>query len=99
MLLFAVLSYFVCLLLPALTSAHFTTPKDPADIAAHDVKRLSTSLKNLLHKRNATLLAGVPNASDALALNSTDGEVANTITFEEDIKIPELGGLIYFFVC
>ena len=99
MLLFTVLSYFVCLLLPGLASAHFTIPKDPANLAAHNVKRLSTPLKNLLHKRNLTSFAGVSNASNALALNSTDGEIEETITFEEQINIPEIGSLIYFFVC
>lgn len=99
MLLFIVLSYFVCLLLPALTSAHFTTPKDPADIAAHNVKRLSTPLKNLLHKRNVTLFASIPNAPNAVALNGTDGEISETITFEQQINIPEIGSGVYFFVC
>lgn len=99
MLLFIVLSNLMCLLLPALTSAHVTTPKGSVNLAAHHVKLLSTPLKNLLHKRDAILFAGAPNASNALALNSTNGKVAETIPFEEQIDIPGLGRLIYFIVC
>lgn len=89
----------MCLLLPSLTSAHVTTPKDSANLAAHHVERLSTPLRNLLHKRDAILFASVANASSTLALNSTNGEVVETIPFEEQIDIPGLARLIYFFVC
>ncbi|KAF6219696.1 hypothetical protein HO133_004165 [Letharia lupina] len=98
MLLFMVLSNLMCLLLPALTSAHVTTSEDPVNLAAHHVKRLSTPLKNLLHKKDAILFASTPTASNILALNSTNGEVAETIPFEEEIDIPGLGHLVYFLV-
>lgn len=99
MLLFTVLSNLIYLLLPALASAHVTTPGESANIAAHHVKRLSTPLKNLLHKKDAILFAGTPNASNVLALNSTNGQLAETIPFEEEIDIPGLGRLVYFRVC
>lgn len=99
MLLFIVLSNLICLLLPALTSAHVTAPKDSVNLAAHHVKRLSTPLRNLLHKRDAISFASVANASSTLALNSTNGDLEETIPFEEDIDIPGLAHLIYFFVC
>ena len=98
MLLFIVLSNLVCLLLPALTSAHVTTPEDPVNLAAHHVKRLSTPLKNLLHKRDDILFASSSNSSNALALNSTNRDVAEMTTFEEEIYIPGLGRLVYFLV-
>ncbi|CAF9932827.1 MAG: hypothetical protein ALECFALPRED_005387 [Alectoria fallacina] len=98
MLLFTVLSNLIYLLLPALASAHVTTPGESANIAAHHVKRLSTPLKNLLHKKDAILFAGTPNASNVLALNSTNGQLAETIPFEEEIDIPGLGRLVYFRV-
>lgn len=99
MLLFVVLSNLVCLLLPVLTSAHVTSPEDPVNLAAHHVKRLSNPLKNLLHKRDAILFAGTSSASNVLALNSTNGELAETIPFEEEIDIPGLGRVVYFLVC
>lgn len=97
MLLFIVLTNLVCLLVPALTSAHLTTSENTAKVASYHVKRLSTPLKNLLHKRDAILFAGSPNASKILALNSTNGEIAETIPFEAAIAIP--GDLTYFLVC
>lgn len=99
MLLFIVLSNLVCLLLPALSSAHVATTKHPVNLAAHHIQRLSTPLRDLLHKRDAILFAGTPNASNALALNSTNGELAETIPFEEEIDIPGLGRVVYFLVC
>ena len=101
MLLLLFLSNLVCLLLPALISARATNPEDPVNLAAHHVKRLSTplKLKSLLHKRDAILYAGIPNTPNGRALNLTDGQVAETIPFEEEIDIPGLGRLIYFLVC
>ena len=99
MLLFIVLSNLMCFLLPALTSAHVISPKDSVSPAAHHVKRLSTPLRNLLHKRDAILFASVANASSTLALNSTKGRLEDTIPFEEDIDIPGLAHTVYFFVC
>lgn len=98
MLLFVVLSNLVCLLLPVLTSAHVTTPDDSVNLAAHHVKRLSTPLKNLLRKRDAILLASAAGASNALALNSTNGKVVETIPFEVEVDIPGQGRLVYFLV-
>ncbi len=99
MLLFVVLSKLVCLLLPVLASAHVTSPEDPVNLAAHHVKRLSKPLKDLLRKRDALLFAGNLDTARVLALNSTNGESAQTITFEEEIDIPGLGRLVYFVVC
>ena len=99
MLLFIVLSNLMCLLLPAFTSAQVTAPKDSVNPAAHHVKRLSTPSRNFLHKRDVILFASVANASSTLALNSTSGNVEVTIPFEEQIEIPGLTSLIYFFVC
>ncbi len=99
MLLAIVFSNLVYLLLPALISARVTTPEDPVNLAAHHIRRLSNPLKNLLHKRDAILFAGTPNVPNGLALNSTSGEVEDTIPFEEEIDIPGQGRRIYFFVC
>ncbi len=98
MLLFVVLSNLVCLLLPVLASAHVTSPEDPVNLAAHHVKRLSKPLKEMLRKRDALLSAGNLDTAKVLALNSTNGEPAETITFEEEIDIPGLGR-VYFVVC
>lgn len=98
MLLSIVLSNLVCLLLPAFTSAHITTPEDPVNLAALHVKHLSTPLRNLLHKRDTILFASSLNASNALALNSTTGEIAETRSFEEEIDIPGAGRIVYFLV-
>ena len=99
MLLFIALSNLVCLLLPALIAARVTPWEDPVNLAAHHVKRLSTPLKNLLHKRDAVLVASNPNAPDRLSLNSTNGDIQGTMLFEKEIDIPGLGRLIYFNVC
>lgn len=99
MLLFIALSNLVCLLLPALIAARVTPWEDPVNLAAHHVKRLSTPLKNLLHKRDAVLVANTPNAPASFALNSTNGDNQGTILFEKEIDIPGLGHLIYFNVC
>ena len=99
MLLFIALSNLVCLLLPALIAARVTPWEDPVNLGAHHVKRLSTPLKNLLHKRDAVLFASTPNAPDSLALNSTSVEFLETIPFEEEIDIPGLGRVLYFNVC
>ncbi|CAF9911013.1 hypothetical protein IMSHALPRED_009896 [Imshaugia aleurites] len=97
MLLMFVLWNFVFLLLPVITSAYVTAPKDPVKLAAHHVKRLSTPSNNFLRKRDVILFAGSPDASKVLALNSTNGELAETITFEEKIVIPG-EDRIYFLV-
>ena len=99
MLLFIVLSNLLCLLLPAFAFPHATIPEDSVDIAAHHVKRLSNPLRNLLHKRDAILSAGGSNAPNALALNSTVGNIQENIAFENTIDIPGQGHIIYFVVC
>ena len=98
MLLFIVFSNLICLFLPSLISAHVTNPETPVHI---DVKLLSSPLKNLLHKRQTILFAGAPDASNTLALNSTNGQVTETISFDETISInvPEFKGIVYFIVC
>ena len=99
MLLFIVLSNLVCLLLPALTSAHGTTPEDPVNLTADHVKRLSNPSRNLLRRRDAILSAGTSSTSDALALNSTEGEGSEMINFEAAIDIPGLEHRANFVVC
>ena len=94
MLLFIALSNLVCLLLPALISARATSPKNPANLAAHPIKRLPTPPSNLLHKRVSTSLAGTANA-----LNSTNNGVGNELDFEAEIDIPGVARVIYFLVC
>ena len=97
--LFIFLSNLLCLLLPALAFAHVTTPEDPVNVAAHHVKRLSNPLRNLLHKRDAILVAGGANASNRLTLNSTNGITEDSIAFEDTIDIPGQGQVVYFLVC
>ena len=99
MLLPIVLSSLICLLLPAITFARVTNREDSVNLAAHHVKLLSTPLKNLLHKRDAILFAGTPNVPGGLALNSTNGQIAETIPFEDEIDIPGPGRTVYFVVC
>ena len=99
MLLFMLLSNLVCLFLPALISARVIAPEDPINLAAHHVKQLSTPSKNFLRKRDAILFPGAPNASNALALNSTNGEMVEAQPFEEEIDIPGQGGRVHFLVC
>lgn len=95
-----VLSSLACLLLlPTLISAHMTISEVPVNLAAHHVKQLlATPLKNLLQKRDTVLFAGSPTASNILALNSTNGQVVETIPFQEKIYIPGQGPEIYFIV-
>ncbi len=99
MLLFIILSNLLCLLLPALTSAHGTIPEDPVNLAADHVKRLSNPLKNLRRRRDAILSAGNPSTSNALALNSMEGDVAEMMNFEAEIDIPGLEHRANFIVC
>ena len=99
MLLFIVLSNLLCLLLPAFAFPHRTTSEDSVNIAAHHVKRLSNPLRNLLHKRDAILSAGGPNAPNALALNSTTGNIRENLAFDNTIDIPGQGHAVYFIVC
>lgn len=99
MLLFSILSSLLCLLLPALVSSRVATPEDPVNLAAHHIKRLSSPLKNLLHRRDTILFAGAPDPSTGLALNSTNGAVVETIPFEQEIDIPTQGHVVYFCVC
>ena len=91
------LSNFMCLLLPALTFAHVINQENPVDLAAHHKRLLSTPLKNLLHRREALLFASTPNVPGGLALNSTNGQVEETIPFEAEIDI--IGRSLYFIVC
>lgn len=88
----------LCLLLPALISARATSPKDSVNLAAHPIKRLPTSLRNLLHKRDSTPLASTANILPGVALNSPGLGDAGEINFEQDIDIPGLGYVIYFLV-
>ena len=98
MLLSIALSNLVYLLLPAVISARVITPEDSADLAAYDIKRLATPLKNLLPQEKAISLAGTTSGPNGIALNSTN-QVADTLEFEEAIDIPGLGGSTYFVVC
>ena len=98
MLLSIALSNLVYLLLPAVLSARVMTPEDSADLAAGDIKRLSTPLKNLLPTEKAMSLSGTPSGPNGIALNSTNA-VGETLEFEAAINIPGLGPSIYFVVC
>lgn len=98
MLVLVVLTNVMCLLMPALTSAHVITPGDSVDRAAHNLKRLSTPLNNLIHKRDTTLLASTAGPSNALALNTTNEEAADTTSFEDEVDIPGRGRGVYFSV-
>ena len=99
MLLFMALSTLLYILLPALIATGVTASESPVNLASHDVKRLSTPLKNLLHRRDTIIIPGSPNAPDGFSLNSTSGKVAETEAFEEDISIPRFGSDTYFLVC
>ena len=97
MLLSIVLSNLVYLLLPAVISARVITREDSADLAAFDMRSLSTPLKNLLPTEKAISLAGIPSGPDGIVLNSTNS-AEDTLEFEAAINVPGVERSIYFVV-
>ena len=97
MLLSNAVSNLIYLLLPAVISARVITSEDSTDLAAFDIKRLSTPLKNLLPTEKAISLAGTLSDADGTVLNATNS-AEPTSEFEAAINIPGLGPSIYFVV-